>query len=173
MLKDGTKRWHCDLWHQIVTAALRGTPDLVRLDYHPALSKPAVSRYAATSPELLRWYNCYNLNRAYRDQVKPFGFLLAMAAAKPQVAERIVAAPKPGRPKKAKPIAPVAAYDTDLDAAAANAFDRYSGESVPIEALKTYADALRGYHRSPEAKFLNGNFTDRGTTVRPFGGTFA
>lgn len=51
VLKDGTVRWHCDLWHQIVRAAIAGHPDRVSRDYHPALNVPAMSRYAATSPD--------------------------------------------------------------------------------------------------------------------------
>jgi hypothetical protein len=52
-------------------------PDQVDLSYHPALNGPAVSRYAATTPELLRWFRIYNERLPYADQVRPFNFLSA------------------------------------------------------------------------------------------------
>jgi hypothetical protein len=44
--------------------------------------------------------------------------------------------------------------------------DRISGEVVPPEKLKTYAEVLVRYHLSPEDKFLNGRFDNRGRTER-------
>ena len=166
VLRDGTARWHCDLWHHIIVAALGGKPDRVCLDYHPALGKPAVSQYSATSPELLRWFKRYNASRSYRDQVKPFNFLLSLTAASTPGAETIITAPKRGRPKKRSKLAPVAPFDRDHGKALALGFDRNTGEPVPPSALKSYAEALARYHLSPESKFLNGNFLDRGMTVR-------
>ncbi|WP_293881251.1 hypothetical protein [Sphingomonas sp.] len=164
VLGNGIERWHCDLWHQIVSAALAGRPDQVRLDYHPALSKTALSRYSATTPELLRWFSTYNRDRPYRDQVKPFGFLLSMMLGM-DVGERI-ADPSKGRRKKPGRLKPVAPFDRDHDKAIASAFDRDTGEPVSASSLKSYADALAQYHVQPESKFLNGNYTDRGTTLR-------
>jgi|SRR5262245_1436654 len=37
---------------------------------------------------------------------------------------------------------------------------------VPSKKLKTYREAIGQYHLSPESKFLNGDFTDRGRTER-------
>ncbi|MGI4949208.1 MAG: hypothetical protein ACRYHC_11065 [Janthinobacterium lividum] len=167
VLRDGTDRWHCDLWHYIIVAALSGHPDQVRLDYHPALNKPAVSRYGATSPELLRWFRRNNASRSYRDQVKPFNFLLSMTEGfRPDLEGTLASAAKRGRPKKRAKLAPVAPFDSDHDKALALAFDRNTGEPVPASALKTFAEALAQYHLSPEPKFLNARHTDRGTTVR-------
>ena len=166
VLRDGTARWHCDLWHHIVVAALNGHPDRVALDYHPALRGPAISRYHATSPELLAWFRRYNADRSYRDQVKPFNFLTAMTAAFRPGEATIVAAPKRGRPKRVGKLAPVAPFDRNPVTALASAFDRNTGEPVAVSELKSYAEALTRYHLSPEAKFLNGNFLDRGATVR-------
>lgn len=165
VLGNGIERWHCDLWHQIVSAALAGHPDQVRLDYHPAFAKPAISRYAATTPELLRWFSTYNRDRDYRDQVKPFGFLLSMMPAMDFGIERMKPTPK-GRPKKSARPKPTAPFDRNHDKAIASAFDRDSGEAIPPTALKPYAGALAQYHLQPEAKFLNGNYLDRGTTLR-------
>src|SRR6185312_4705675 len=91
VLKKGAgQRWQYDLWWQIVSAALAGQSDRLELDYHPALAAPAVSRYGATTPDLLRWFRRYNARRCYRQQVKPFGFLYALQAALPLAEELIV-----------------------------------------------------------------------------------
>jgi hypothetical protein len=44
--------------------------------------------------------------------------------------------------------------------------DRVSGALVETRWLRTYAEALRGYHRHPETKFLHGEATDHGPTRR-------
>ena len=41
-----------------------------------------------------------------------------------------------------------------------------TGEPVPIDRLATYREVLAQYHLHPEAKFLDGDFTDRGPTRR-------
>ena len=76
----GVERWQYDLWYQIVSAALAGHPDSPDLDFHPALNQPAISRYGATTPALLRWFDLHNRNRRYADQVRPFGFMTALHA---------------------------------------------------------------------------------------------
>jgi hypothetical protein len=43
---------------------------------------------------------------------------------------------------------------------------RGTGKAIPANELKTYAEALAQYHLRPEAKFLNGDFCDRGRTER-------
>jgi len=167
VLRSGVERWHCDLWFQIVSATLAGTPDRPALDCHPAMSAPAISRYGATAPELLRWFDPYNAERPYRDQVRPFGFLLAMRARSDWSGERIATAQgSSGRPSKAYQPKPVAPFDSDPAKVAATAFDRDTGKPVPMSALQTYGEALAQYHLHPEAKFLNGDYCDRGTTGR-------
>ena len=76
----GVDRWHYDLWHRIISAALDGHPDQVDLSYHQGLRRPAVSRYGATTPKLLGWFQQLNRGREYGDQVKPFNFLIALQA---------------------------------------------------------------------------------------------
>src|SRR5262249_33547719 len=49
----GVVRWQYDLWYQIIRAVLDGHPDQADLGYHPNLDRPAASRYAATTPDLL------------------------------------------------------------------------------------------------------------------------
>ena len=167
VLRSGVERWHCDLWFEIVSAALAGKPDMPRLDFHPAMNAPAISRYGATAPDLLRWFDGYNANRSYRDQVKPFGFLLSLRAKRNWTAKEIIAPQsRRGRPPKVQETKPVAPFDKDKAKIAATAFDRETGEPVPAHALQTYREALAQYHLHPESKFLGGDYCDRGTTQR-------
>lgn len=167
VMRDGVQRWHCDLWSEIISAGLGSKPDMPRRDFHPAMNAPAVSRYAATAPELLSWFKTYNANRPYRDQVKPFGFLLSLSA-KRALASREVIAPqaRKGRPRKVSPVKPIAPFSKDGATIAATAFDRITGALVQTVDLQTYREALAQYHLHPESKFLNGDFVDRGTTRR-------
>ena len=167
----GVERWQYDFWHQIIRAALDGHPDRVDLDYHPNLSLPAASRYAATTPSLLRWFVKHNARRRYAEQVKPSNFLLAYQTAPAAVYEYpdfvdVIAKSGADRAREIKWPKPVAPYDTDPAKAAQSCFDRDTGNPVPIEVLKTYKDALAQYHLRPEHKFLNGNYADRGITKR-------
>ncbi len=164
----GVERWHYDLWYKIIQAASGGHPDQVDLSYHAALKQPAVSRYGATTPALLKWFEAFNAGREYPDQVKPFNFLNSFHA-RPQFelpdAEQW-AKPKRGRPRKQLDLKPIAAFNRNIGEAAKGAFDRETGKPIRASELKTYAEALAQYHLRPEAKFLNGNFCDRGRTER-------
>lgn len=167
VLGKGTSYWHVNLWWRIVRAAIAGTPNQVPLDYHAAMLRPAISRYGATSPDLLRWFKGYNATRKYRDKVKPFGFLLSLSVSPFANSEQIVdLAACAKRRKKVQPVKPAAAYDTDHEKAAASAFCRDSGEPVSSDILKSYAETLAQYHLHPESKFLNGSYGDIGTTLR-------
>lgn len=77
-----------------------------------------------------------------------------------------IADPSKGRLNKPARLKPIAPFDRDHDMAIAAAFDRDTGQPVASSSLKPYADTLAQYHLQPESKFLNGNFTDRGTTLR-------
>jgi hypothetical protein len=167
--KMGVELWQHDLWYQIVSAALNGHPDQVDLAYHPALNYPAMSRYAATTPKLLRWFKSYNRELPYAQQVKPFNFLVALQgdplAGSP---EQIGPAQGERRPRRARSDAPrpIAPFTRDPAEAARHAFDRDTAEPVRRDALKTYAQAVAQYHINPEPKFLKGDYLDRGTTQR-------
>ena len=160
--ENGIDRWHHDLWWLIVKAALDGRPDQPDLDFHPALKLPARSRYGATTPGLLRWFKHYNEEREYREQVKPFGFLVALQGGR--LAESAIA--RGGRGSRKAAFRPIAPFDRNPAIAASRAFDRVTGQSVPREALQSYRTALAQYHLHPEAKFLNGGYVDAGTTLR-------
>lgn len=167
VLRSGVERWHSDLWFQIVSAALAGKADRPALDFHPAMRTPRIIRYGATAPDLLRWFDGFNAERPYRQQVKPFGFMLALSARLDWDGERLVATHgSRGRPPKRLLPKPVAPFENDSAKAAALAFDRETGEPVPVTALQSYGEALAQYHLHPESKFLGGDYRDRGTTRR-------
>ncbi len=166
--KIGVERWQYDLWYKILEAALAGHPDKVDLDYDPRLKSSAASRYAATSPILLRWFDKYNEGRS--GEVGPFNFLLSFQAKQdldPSIEDDVFSMPKKRRRTSGiwtpKPVAP---YDKNSIKAASQCFDREIGTPVPIGRLKSYAEGLAQYHLHPESKFLNGDYSDRGATKR-------
>lgn len=160
----GVERWQYDLWYQIILAVLNGTPDQVDLTYHPALSLPAVSRYAATSPHLLRWFKAYNEGKAYSEQVKPFNFLLMFQALKINQASLLDELEENTKLKYLpKAIAP---FCKDSTIASNKCFDRNTGKSISKEQLKTYAQCLAQYHIHPEDKFHYADYLDRGIVQR-------
>jgi hypothetical protein len=168
--KIGVELWQHDLWYQIVVSALSENVNRV-LKFHPALDQPAISRYGATTPKLLRWFDRFNDSQSYAAQVKPFGFLYALfakgAAEIEEMAEEFATPGKTARraTDKCKPVAP---YDKDLAKAVKLAFDRATGLFVPASALKSYREVIAGYHLHPESKFRNGEPFDRGTTKRRY-----
>ena len=171
-LKDiGVERWQYDLWYRIIEATLSGRPDQPNFDDLPGLDRPVVSRYGATTPTMLRWFDRYNEGKPYRQQVKPFNFLLAFQARPvPDAAlsdDEIIAQVPASRPSKAgTPVRPVSPFDTNRAKAARNCFDRETGAKVRRKQLKTYREALAQYHLHPETKFLDADYLDRGPTKR-------
>ena len=166
----GVDRWQYDLWYQIVKAALAKQFDVVPLDYHPALQTPAMSRYAATTPDILNWFKTYNSDRPYASQVKPFNFLSAFQEAScsdesfiGEIEPTATARRRKGGKQTLRPIAP---YNRDPAEAAKACFDRETGQPIPAGRLKTYAQALSSYHLRPESNFENADFYDRGQTRR-------
>ncbi len=144
---EETLPWQHDTWQEIIEAALENRqPDLLKLEN---FNMPAVSRYGATTPQLLKWFDGDNKDKPYRDRVRPFNFLNSLQA-KPQF-------------KHLKPVAP---YNKNPAKASTNCFDRAGGEKVRKNQLKTYHDAMAQYHLHPETKFLNGDYTDKGRTRR-------
>jgi hypothetical protein len=71
----------------------------------------------------LRWFSRYNDGRSYAEQVKPFGFLLALTANPVEPVELISGTRRARKPalRLPKPIAP---FDSDYAKASAAAFDR-------------------------------------------------
>jgi hypothetical protein len=167
--KIGVERWQYDLWFKILEAALAGHPDTVDLDYDPRLKSPTASRYAATSPVLLRWFDRFN--EGHHRKVGPFNFLLSFQARldlDPTMEDETSTA-KPRKRRRTSGIwapKPVAPYDKDNTKAATLCFDRETGKPVSVEGLKSYVEALAQYHLHPEMKFLDGDYLDRGATQR-------
>jgi hypothetical protein len=159
--KDRLLRWQHDLWFAILAHELSGAPGRARFDYHPALARPCLSRYGASSPAMLRWMDSHNEGLTYDDSVKPFGLLYGLHA-KDRVPDFTGA--EALDPPPPKPIHPVAPFHPDHAEAVARAFDRLTGEPVPPERLKTYADALKNYPYRQESKFENGEAFQRGVT---------
>jgi hypothetical protein len=166
----GVNRWQYDYWFKLIEAGLSDTPREVPLDYHSKLKAPALSRYGATSPQMLAWMKAYNEGCEYRDQIKPFGFMVSFTARDSvygDFPEPVLIDPsKRGRPNSERAPQPSAPFDRDPEVAVAGAFDRVSGEPAARCALKTYAEALAGYHLHPEDKFENASYWDCGETRR-------
>lgn len=166
----GLKLWQYDYWFVLISAALSGDLDRIKLDYRPALEKPVLSRYGATSPALLRWMKSFNDGKSYKQQVRPFGFMVGLMPLIGVLVKRfdapIVEPVQRGRPKMSRIPKPIAPFERDPKKALEMSFDRETGESTSEVPLKSYADALRFYHRSPEDKFLNGGPADKGRTER-------
>jgi hypothetical protein len=171
-LKDiGVERWQHDVWYRIVEAALDDHPDRPNIADLPGFDQPAASRYAATTPALLRWFDSYNDGREYTAQVRPFNFLTVFPARRTRVPDwgdffEEPGIDKPRRRDRGDLPRPVAPYNAAPARAAKNCFDRMTGQPVTADRLKTYAESLADYHLHPEAKFLNGDYLDRGPTVR-------
>lgn len=146
--------WQQDVWMRIIEADLQGIPDQPDYDALCNSNKPAVSRYGATTPELESWFDTYNEEKAYRDRVKPFNFLLSA-----QISEEY----KLSNQNAIKPVAP---YQSTAAKSVKLFFDRQTGTPVKPNKLKTYSHALVQYHLHSESKFLNGSFCDRGYAHR-------
>ena len=80
MERVGVPLWQEDLWKEIIRAADRDKPDETRFMEMPGFDAPAASQYAATTPELLRWFDGYNERQPSGHAVFPFGFLLSLQA---------------------------------------------------------------------------------------------
>jgi len=161
----GVTPWQRDFWLLLIEHAQRGQlgqPDLSRL---PGFAKPAVTRFAATTPDLLRSFQAYNRDKPYHRQVRPFGFMLMF-----QLDEDELDAIQPRGLRTARTASTmlriIAPFDRNPAKAAKNAFDRDTGRPVPVRQMKRYARALQSYYSHPEAKFLNGGHADRGPTRR-------
>jgi hypothetical protein len=87
----------------------------------------------------------------------PFNFMLVGHARKPMNT--------PSSPQRVKP-KPLASFKKDAGKVKGEIYDRNTGRLTPPRLLKTYLDMLAQYHLHPEAKFLNGDYCDKGRTQR-------
>jgi hypothetical protein len=162
----GVPLWQEDLWKEIIRAAESQKPDETRFMEMQAFDTPAASQYAATTPELLRWFDGYNEHQPSGRTVFPFGFLLSL-----QAKSRIeMAKDEPDalshelwRRREPRPAAP---YFRKPSEAQGHAFDRERGDAIPASWLKSHARSLVRYHLHPETKFQGGEYDQRGPLKR-------
>jgi hypothetical protein len=161
--RAGVRRWHYDVWFQILQAALK-TSDLVDFESIIGFESKAVVRYAATTPTLLSWYAKYNRGLPYSAKVKPFNFMLMFHVSPIAWQTRKLEGADSDLPMDLPSV--VAPYDRDPAVAVKHCFDRDTKQPIQASVLKTYAQALAQYHLHPESKFENADFLDKGETLR-------
>jgi DNA polymerase type B, organellar and viral len=154
-------KWIECLWEMMIRRHLGENPNLP--DW---IDKPALSRVAATKPEIVRRLNHAQKRAPYADQVKPTNFVLA-AHVKP------MGHPEGVDPEQFQLIAP---YSSDpRQWLKLKWIDRYSGKAFPITTLnggssqvarvKSYRDVFEEYTTHPEPKSAgpDGKACDRTT----------
>jgi hypothetical protein len=126
----------------------------------------AASQYAATTPELLRWFDGYNEHQPSGHTVFPFGFLLSLQAkSRIEMAKDEPHALSHELWQRREP-RPAAPYFKKPGEAKDHAFDRERGDAIPPSWLKSHARSLVRYHLHPEIKFQGGDFDQRGPLKR-------
>jgi hypothetical protein len=123
--------WQEDLWKEIIRAADSDKPDETRFMDMPGFDAPAASQYAATTPELLRWFDGYNERQPSGQTVFPFGFLLSLQAkSRIEMAKDEPDALSHELWKRREP-RPASPYFKRSSEAKDHAFDRECGGAVP------------------------------------------
>jgi hypothetical protein len=164
--KIGVPLWQEDLWREIIRAAESKEPDQVPYMDMKGFDAPAASPYAATTPELLRWFRSYNERQEPGLRVFPFGFLLSLQAkSRVEMAKDDPEALKSElwRDREPRPAAP---YFKRADEAKDHAFDRERGAPTPPSWLKSQGRSLVRYHLHRESKFEGGDYDQRGPLRR-------
>jgi hypothetical protein len=162
----GVPLWQEDLWKEIIRAAESHKPDETRFMEMRAFDTPAASQYAATAPELLRWFDGYNEHQPSGHTVFPFGFLLSLQAkSRIEMAKDEPAALSHDLWRRRDP-RPAAPYFKEPSEAKDHAFDRERGDAIPASWLKSHARSLVRYHLHPETKFQGGEYDQRGSLKR-------
>ena len=132
------------------------------------MDAPVVARYGCSTPRLLAWFRRFNKDRAYRDQVRPGNFLLALQV-KHECQRAVLKEKHPSlgaqlaRFSGRRP-APVATFDRDPRKAAEACFDRQSGEPISSLLLQTYGEALATYWLHPVDKLRGADYLQHGHT---------
>ncbi len=167
LAKIGVSRWQYDFWYCIALAAFEGHPDTPDYSCLPNFDLPAVSRYAITTANLAQWFDPHNQGKPYVEQVRPFNFMNRLLA-DPMADWESWRATNGLDFDQANPNLPcvIAPFSRDISKVAETCFDRDTGAPVPAHMLKTYRQALQTYHRSPEAKFLDAGYLDKGFVRR-------
>ena len=162
----GVPLWQEDLWKEVIRAADSETPDQTRFLEMKGFDAPAASPYAATTPELLRWFNIYNEQQKPGERIFPFGFLLSLQAkTRLQMAKDEPEALSDPLWRRREP-RPAAPYFKRATEAAEHAFDRERRSQIPSSWLKSHGRSLVRYHLHSESKFRGGNYDQRGALRR-------
>jgi transcriptional regulator with XRE-family HTH domain len=132
----------------------------------PEFDAPAASQYAATAPELLRWFDGYNDRQPNGQRVFPFGFLLSLQAkSRIEMAKDEPEALSHELWRRREPRSAAPYYKRPSEAKD-HAFDRERGGSIPASWLKSQGRSLVRYHMHPETKFRGGEYEQRGPLRR-------
>ena len=162
----GVPLWQEDLWKEVIRAAESETPDQARFLDMKGFDAPAASPYAATTPELLRWFKSYNEQQKPGVRIFPFGFLLSLQVkSRPQMAKDEPDALFDGLWRRRDP-RPAGPYFKRATEAAEHAFDRDRGSEVPASWLMSHGRGLVRYHLHPESKFRGGDYDQSGPLRR-------
>jgi len=159
------KGWQYSFWYRILQAALAGGDVKPKIDDLPGFKRPATTRYGASTPSILAWCKGFNRGLDYRNQIKPFNFMLRFYAGL-ILPPRLVGEDETPRRSRPLQLRPIAQFDTDVLRAARSCRDRNTGEHIDSGYLSTYAEELAPYHIHPDSKFLNGQYDDTGFTQR-------
>ncbi|MGD9658359.1 MAG: hypothetical protein AB7U61_12125, partial [Methylocystis sp.] len=162
----GVPLWQEDLWKEIIRAAESDAPDQTRFMEMAGFDAPAASPYAATTPELLRWFDGYNERHKEGGRVFPFGFLLSLQAKsrlEMQVTDPGALSDELWQRREPRPAAP---YFKRALGAKDRAFDRERDKPIPPAWLKSHGRSLVRYHLHQESKFWAGEYDQRGPLRR-------
>ncbi len=155
------RKWIAQVWLNIIRKALGSGAKKLGFE-----NLPAIGRITVSSPAVLRPFGRFNEGKAYKDQIKPFNFLLSC---------HINAF---GHPMGCDPeeFHLIAAYESDSRQWLKMAWiDRYSGEQYAITTngyhgdrrtarVKTYGDVLVEYEFHSETKNADANGNPSGKT---------
>jgi len=162
----GVPLWQEDLWKEIIRAAESGAPDQTRFMDMLGFDAPAASPYAATTPELLRWFDGYNDLHNDGEKVFPFGFLLSLQSkSRLEMAKDEPEALSDDLWQRREP-RPAAPYFKRAIDAKDDAFDRERNAPIPSSWLKSHGRSLVRYHLHQESKFWGGEYDQRGPLRR-------
>lgn len=156
------RKWIAQVWESIIADALGLSMKKIKFE-----SRPAVGRFAITSPGVLAPIAGLNVGKEYRDQIKPFNFLLTVHV-------NPLGYPVGAQPDHFHLVAPFELNSRKWSGMLWT--DQYSGAQFRITTepsrndrrsawVKTYGDVVAEYAYHPESKYADehGNPSDRQT----------
>jgi hypothetical protein len=156
------RKWIAQVWESIIADALGQPAKNIEFENHPA-----VGRFAITSPGVLAPIAGLNVGRKYRDQIKPFNFLLTCHV-------NPLGHPVGAPPDHFHLVAPFEKNSAKWSKMLWT--DQYSGEQFRITTdsnrndrhtawVKTFGDVIAEYAYHPESKYADehGNPSDQQT----------